>query len=293
MMKHNLTIDGVNALTQYGVSVISKASGTYYDLIQYPSLKNVEYNDWKEEDGLQVDLSAVYLSSRDVSFQMVGNSMNGVKALFSDLSDDSGLGIGESVAYHDFGFLEIGRTYRLRLNSESSRTVFCNGYTLFTLKLTDDTPISSSYSYSPPQFTLNLPNQNVYLDGINLRQYGITLVSGYKAECLKAPETKQNLYQNFSNLNGAIYDDAFVYYKDKDVKISGFMLANTKADFWRNYDALIYNLSRANKRILSVDGTDYDCYYKSCSVSAFRTASDITWMKFTLTLCFYNYRPTI
>ena len=38
-------------------------------------------------------------------------------------------------------------------------------------------------------------------------------------------------------------------------------------EFWRNYNALLYDLTRPDERLLFVEytGYEYPCYYKSCS----------------------------
>lgn len=69
------------------------------------------------------------------------------------------------------------------------------------------------------------------------------------------------------------------------------MLAETLSEFWENYNALLYDLSRPGERILSVDSTgrEYPCYYKSCSASNFVPNGKI-WFQFSLVLVFTSFR---
>ena len=76
-------------------------------------------------------------------------------------------------------------------------------------------------------------------------------------------------------------------YKSKDVKLKCLMRAETLDGLWRNYDALLYDLTQPEERMLTVNELkqDFPCYYKSCQVSDFYPNGKI-WLAFTLTLTF-------
>ena len=63
MMEGRLFIDGGDAYLQYGAYVVN---GGWNELVAYPPLKPVESNDWQEEDGIEADLSAPVLDTREV-----------------------------------------------------------------------------------------------------------------------------------------------------------------------------------------------------------------------------------
>ena len=67
MMTGRLYIDGHDAYKQWGVYVVS---GGWNELIAYPPLKTVEYNDWQEEDGIEADLSDPKLNTKEVSINI-------------------------------------------------------------------------------------------------------------------------------------------------------------------------------------------------------------------------------
>ena len=56
-------IDGIDIYTRYGVVI---ADGGYNDLLCFPAMKDPEYNDWPEEDGIEVDLDAPMLEAKEV-----------------------------------------------------------------------------------------------------------------------------------------------------------------------------------------------------------------------------------
>ena len=104
---------------------------------------------------------------------------------------------------------------------------------------------------------------------------------------MKPAAVKQNLLRNIKTLSGAIYDGKAVTFKSKDVKLKCLMRAETLDGLWRNYDALLYDLTQPEERLLTVRELeqDFPCYYKSCQVSDFYPDGRI-WLAFTLTLTF-------
>ena len=65
------------------------------------------------------------------------------------------------------------------------------------------------------------------------------------------------------------------------------MRAETLDELWRNYDALLFDLTRPDERLLEVSSLEqeFPCHYKSASVSEFYPEDKI-WLRFTLTLTF-------
>ena len=91
-----------------------------------------------------------------------------------------------------------------------------------------------------------------------------------------------------SVIDGLIYDEeGLVVFNAKDVQLECLMKAGSISEFWRNYDALLYDLIQPGERILFVDatGVEYPCHYKSCSTMEFFRDSGV-WWRFILTLRF-------
>jgi hypothetical protein len=244
-------------------------------------MKTVEINDWPEEDGIEPDLSQPALSSKEftVTFAAHGDVRT---SQFLDLISDG--------AYHMFEMAETGRTYRLRLLSQTN-LISRQRLELFSLQFADDFPLPEDYEYLPPESGI-VPVQGVELDGVDLSLYGIRLLEGSRAEMLKSPAVKKNLLTDLNLQNGAFYDGAFVVFKDKDVRLNLLMRAGAAAEFWRNYDALLYGLSRPGERKLFVEesGYEYPCYYKSCDVEEFSPEPGKIWFRFGLVLVFISFR---
>ncbi len=268
-----LYIDGNDAYLQYGAYVVS---GGWNELVAYPPLKSVESNDWQEEDGVEADLSAPVLDTREVSVKFAfGSLFSSFSQFFNMLSDG---------AYHDFNCAYIGRQYRLRM-TQTPNLDAAKALGTATIKFADDFPMQG-YEYQAP--TSDIPSCTDYLiDGKPTTDYGFIVLQGTMSDVRKPAAVKQNLLRNIGTISGAEYDGKNVTYKSKDVKLKCLMRAETLEELWRNYDALLHDLIQPEERLLTVSELkqDFPCYYKSCQVTDFYPNGKI-WLAFTLTLTF-------
>ncbi|MDR0659090.1 MAG: hypothetical protein LBG18_09220 [Mediterranea sp.] len=276
-MTGKLYIDGQDTYALYHVFV---AKDGYKELVAFPSLKTVESNNWAEEDGEEFDLSTPVLDTRELSVNFSFHGDDSRFGAFIELLSDG--------AYHDFNFIEIGKTYSLRLVTQSGMAQVSTVGTL-SLRFADDFPLPD-YEYVAPQSSI-IPQRGYELDERDLSEYGVTVLQGSDTEIEKSPAVKKNLLQNIKSQSGAIYDGENVAFQAKEVKLNCLMRANTLEEFWRNYNALLYDLTRPDERLLYVDaiGYEYPCYYKSCSVLEFSPIGKI-WFRFTLVLVFTSFR---
>ncbi|MEG1671883.1 MAG: hypothetical protein RR278_07835, partial [Mucinivorans sp.] len=184
-------------------------------------------------------------------------------------------------AYHTFEFRELKKTYKLRLVSMPNRELWRN-IEVFSLQFADDFPLSDYTYLSPSPILLR---DNYRLDGKPLSDYGIVILKGTEDGFATLPDVKANLLRNISSQSGVIYDGERVTYQAKEVKINCLMRLETLAEFWRNYNALLYDLTRPNERLLycKITSKEYPCYYKCATVSEFSLSSGV-WCKFAITL---------
>ena len=284
-----LYIDGIDVYAQYGVAL---QGSSYASVVSYPPLKKVNSNDWAEEDGIEVDLSIPVLEGiefnptvfdrKNVSLQFIARSKKRVGAFLQSLSDKG---------YHEFNFTELGRTFTLRLVSQSGDALIPQDGDVFTLVFSDDFPLKD-YQYQEPQSSLAV-NTGYAIDDRDLARYGIQVLQGSEASVRSMPAVKSRLTVDINNRPGTIYDGAApVKYQAKDVTLRCFMQAESIAALWRNYNAFLYDLKRPSYRKLSVaaTGKSYSCYYKNGTVSRF-FPDDKIWLEFTATLVFTDFRP--
>ena len=276
-MTGNFYIDNQDIYSAYRIFV---AKDGYKELVSFAPLKPVNSNNWAEEDGEEFDLYNPVLDTRELSIRFVFHWDGARFGAFIELLSDG--------AYHEFDFTEIGKKYMLRLVSQPNLSILST-LGVFTLRFADDFPLSD-YLYKAPQSDI-VPQQEYWLDGRNLSEYGVHITRGTEAQVLISPNVKKNLLQNLRNQSGAVYDGKNVFFQTKDVKLNCLMRANSLEEFWKNYNALLFDLIRQGERLLYFDKTmeEYSCYYKSCSVSNFIPSGKI-WFEFSLILVFTNFR---
>jgi hypothetical protein len=276
-MTGRLYIDGNDAYSLYRVFIYGDE---YNELLSFPQLKKVASNNWPEEDGEEFDLSSPVLASRELNIRFGFHSPHHRFGGFLEMLSDG--------AYHDFDFQTIGRSYKLRLVQQPNLSMALH-LGIFSLRFADDFPLEG-YDYVPPQSAMT-QTSGYELDERDLADYGIIVTAGSKVEIEKMPAVKKNLLTDIGSQSGVIYDGEYVFFQTKDVKLNCLMRAGSLTDLWRNYNALLYDLSRPGERKLYADSTGYEypCMYRSISVKNFRGSGKI-WLEFTLTLLFTSFR---
>ena len=273
MMTGRLYIDGIDAYKQWGIYVVS---GGWNEAIAFAPLKNVEYNEWQEEDGIEEDLSAPRLNTKELSIKFAYSGLYGSFTEFITLLSDG--------AYHEFNCRYIGRIFKLRM-TQMPNLEHADLLGFVSVKFSDDFPLAD-YTYEEP--SSSIPQYEDYLiDERPFTDYGCRILEGSLAEVMKSAQVKQNMLRNIETQSGAIYDAKNVTFKSKDVKIKCLMRANTLEELWRNYDALLFDLIRPGEKNLYVSALEqaFPCHYKSASVSVFYPDGKI-WLEFTITLTF-------
>lgn len=275
-MKGVLYIDGVDAYTAYGISLSDVA---YDDLVCFPKLKEVSFNDWHERNGIEPDLSAPVISSKDVTIPFHASDVfDGYKQFIKAVTDG---------AYHSFNFARIGLAKSLMLKS-CGEINSVQGLGSFSLTFSDDQPMKD-YSYNAPSSMLEQLG-DYKLDGIDFARYGVRMLKGTMDSIVQMPDTKENMRRDVSVNPGAIYDGKVVTFKSRTAQMRCLMRASNSSEFWNNRNALLHDLTKAGERILYVDkiGKEIPCYYKDCSVSCFYPDNGKFWFEFNLSLEFFK-----
>lgn len=275
-MKGELYIDGVDIYTAYGVSISDIA---YKDLACLPELKPIAFNDWQEKNGIDPDLSSPIIKAKSITIPFhLSGSHSSYSAFISSIT---------GMSYHSFHFANIGLIKSLRLVS-CGNIKSVNGLSVFKLTFSDDDPMND-YSYDAPSSSIEKYG-DYFLDGVDLANYGIRVLLGSIDSINKAPDVKENLRRDISVVNGIIYDDNVVTFKSKTAQIKCLMRAVDAHEFWRNRNALLYDLTRPGERTFTVAelGKDIPCFYKSCSVRCFFPDRGKFWFEFTLSLEFFK-----
>ena len=292
-----LFIDNKDAFTYFGVFV---ERWGYKALIQMPPFKNPDSTEWEEYDGAEYDLEDPVLDSKTFQMQFCVTNVTMVSDLFFLLSDRS---------YHIFNFVELGRSFKLRLsqNSTISSKVSLGK---FTISLVDDFPpiryqagmsnaiLNQDFprvlNVQPYETSVIKMNVGYDLDDVDFGRMGVNILDGTNQNILKSPNVRENLKVSIKGRSGVEYDDENVFYKARDVQMKVLIHASDITDFWHRYDSLFTILIQPETRsLLSWEvAMEYECFYKSCQITKFDILNNgHVWCEFALTLTFVADRP--
>ena len=243
--------------------------GSLASLLSYPALKSLNKNDWAEESGSEYDLSALQLSAKEITLQLLLP-----ESLYPNL-----VTLLSAHAYTDYTFDFINLTYRLRLVG-LNKTQVSGGYVTADIRLSDDFPLQG-YTYQAP--TLTAHHVEAYIDGKNLTQYGVTLLEGTQQELITAGNAKTPYTAQNSTMSGLIAADVPIYFQERTATLKCFMYLLI-TDFIKGYFALLYDLVRPGERTLSYQGKSYKSIYKDGKITELYIDDPFIWVKFDLQL---------
>lgn len=260
---------------------VCTAFGGFDELIAFPPLKTPPANDWHEERGFDPDLSDPVLDTREVTLRLSATGQ---------WDYDGTIGMLEESPVIDVRAPSIGRSWSLRFIAPTGGA---NAST-FGLKFADDTPMQG-YTYQPPnaekerEWILSTSRRDDFVitesPKRSFADYGARVLGDVVDEMERRNEVKTGLLRKFSTKPGAFYDKSAMFFeKGGDRQVQLLMRADTLAELWRNYDALLFDLIRPGARRYK----EAPFYYSSCRVDKFIPDEPRPWLQFTLTLTFYE-----
>lgn len=291
-MDTGMTINGQNCYDTWGVRLLKGCLGS---VVCWPPLKDasVPVNNWQEEDGIEADLTAPKLDTRNVTINLSTDGDYGhYRGFIAEL---------EASAYHNIWFGPLDKTLRLRLVRMGSYD-YGKRLGFVTATFADDFPLDG-YEYSFPAavesdtlpydlpFTLGgiaAPEGAYTLDGRLFENYGVHIILGTESSMWSHGAVKTALLTNNPSLQGAVYDgNAVVRTSAPQVKMVCLLRADNAAQMWERWNALLYDLTRPGWHSIGGGMMDEEraFYYKGCSVTEF-AIDDINgaWIKFDIAL---------
>lgn len=272
-MAERLYIDGVDVFATFG-AYPTEVSG----LLTWATFKTIQTTDWPDEDGVEASLSNPKLNAASHTLNVVVRNNK----------------IGDFMEFiysshqHSFQIPSIGYDKKLRIVGCSDMDA-ARSLGMVTLLLSEDTPLEG-YTYQNPLSTIGQAHlKGIFrLDGRDITDYGCGLLVGANKAFRSYPNIKEGLVQSTSDTNGIIADKgASILGQSRQVKVSLLLRASTIEEFWRNYNALYYDITQPGARELELVGEiPVECYYQSMNIQAFsapRFAGDIVWMKLGIT----------
>lgn len=276
MMTGKLYIDGIDVYANYGLYAQDQG---YNNLIQWASLKGISYNDWYEEDGIEIDLSGSIIDSRTCSLKLCGVSTYAkVDELINAL---------RNTVYHTIEAVEIGRTYsNLRYITASEPSIVDNLWQ-FELSFVEDNPIIPAGG-EPKS---NIASYADYaIDGRLFTDYGVRILGGTRSSLCQIPSRKTNWELSSAYTNGIISGDkGNGRCRDYKATLRCLMRAESLAELWNNYDALFAQMTSAGEHFIDVlaMAKRYPYYYQASIIKRFY-ASDKIWLEFDISVHIYT-----
>nr|DAK34609.1 MAG TPA: hypothetical protein [Caudoviricetes sp.] len=258
---------------------VCTAFGGFNELIAFPPLKTPPANDWYEELGFDPDLSDPVLDTREVTLRLSATA-----------ADDYKYTLGKLYSVVDVRAPSIGRSWSLRFIAPTGGA----HSSTFGLKFAEDTPMRG-YTYQPPaaekerEWILSTSQRDDFVitesPKRSFADYGARVLGDVVGEMERRNEVKTGLLRKFSTKPGAFYDKAALFSeKGGDRQVQLLMRADTLAELWRNYDALLFDLIRPGARRYK----EAPFYYSSCRIDHFIPDEPRPWLQFTLTLTFFE-----
>ncbi len=259
-----LIIDGRN-IANFGGKLLQHS---FSDLVEYPPLKKVDSNDWAEFDGLEVDLGNPRLDKKELSLSLYFSNKEQFANFSTYLFEKS---------HRNWHFTELGKTYKLRLKGFTGFKIF-QGICEVKVDLIDDYPLYG-YSYTAP--ALSVASYGYALDGVDFSRYGIIPLQGSEQKIKGADKSKKILEISNQVMQGVKVAPQPLKKKSRSAGVKCFMKLPL-TDFWKSYQAFLFDLTKPQERTLTAHGNTYKCHYKSAKVKHFDLVDGVVWCEFEL-----------
>ena len=259
-----MKINTIDIQTTYHTHLLDD---NYKDLLCYPPLKKLPFNDWAEYYGKEYDTSTPVLTfiSKATHYTPFITFLT-------------------AQTYNDFHFEELGKTFRLRfVSAQKAKTE--QGYITTDITLANDTPLQG-YTYTAPNATL--PPSGFTIDGTDLSMYGIYLLEENQNTLLPTYEVKEHLTTTSNTLAGVQYAQHANTFKERTLTLNCY-ISQSLTSFWQLYDALLYNLTKQGERTINIPpsfggaGGGLKAIYQKASVKNALLIGNTLKVEFTIT----------
>lgn len=284
----DIIINGTNARIAYGIIL---HEGSAENLVQFPSAMAPEYNDWQEEDGIEVDLTKPTFEAREVNLRFATcRATASVTAFITALTAYSRLIISVP---------EIGVTRTMRFVECTSLTGEPGKLRKIEILFSEDNPLLN-YEYATPTTSLTRTEKYFLTTEafINkpLKDYNLIVLEGTDEQLERASKVKQALLYSTRTKDGQQYDySAPVKFREKTASLKLLLITGTPGDFSNKIDAFFYDLMRPGLKTLlqQTTGKQYKFFYNRCrakKVSTYKMTANQTgvWCEIELEITITN-----
>lgn len=238
--------------------------GGDYDLLSFPARKPVPTNDWFEEDGIEVDLSDVAFSEKEVALKcyLKGVSTSDFLIKLTALKN-----ILIAPGMRSLLISTMNKTFSLRFkgfqDTQLSGGLVKSGSTSakFAINFSMDDPLQI-FSGSNVVPTGIAENSHVKINGYDLSRFNIIVRQVYNSTFQFL--IKEGMSNTNEVISGKVVDTNFVSkLASKQISIACSMICPSLDNFYANYSALFNNIRLAEPLLVSFTGTNahMSCYY--------------------------------
>lgn len=278
-MESNFRING-----QYidGVAILEKSIQSW---LQWPSLNDVETNDWAEYDGIEADLQEPTLDSRNIKLNFYAKNEERYQS-FVDMLTSS---FTTFTLSFDIPNSENGVAYSLDYSvrlSDTDLTEYNEDFQTFSATFIHDNTAECCRNEAP--ILQSMPPSEISIDGIDIRKYGLHILEGSYSSLFKKGAIKEKLLIKSAGTHGAVYDNiGSNKFQSYDATIKLLMRGRNAGELLENYSALLHLLIQPFERRLNIGEVDFYFYYKSSSCESFcdKLSSGYAGIEFNVTIC--------
>lgn len=274
----SIIIDGLNVTDLWRIYL---SDGAYAALLGFPPAKEPDITDWPEYDGVEADLSAPRLSSRELTLSLCSASAAQIEAFVSFL-------MVEPVRI--WIFPDTGVSFRFRFLSLASLR-HMGGMSVFSVKVEEDLPFRPQAAGFPAS---RLSPCGVRMDGQDLSSdMGFSLLQGARDNLRTVWEAKSPLIRSFKDEDGqSVLSSPSMKRKSRDVTLPLLSSGEDLQTFLLRREALLRFITRPGERTIldGSTGRSLAAYYKTASVTRLGLMPDASvWCGFSLTFGITRY----
>lgn len=257
-MTGDTIINGVDIYSVYKAFVVFRG---YTSLVEWPAAKDIIVNDWQEINGVEADLSEIHFDSHTAAllFAVEGGPLE-MREFYDFLCSSPTLACN---------FASIGLERTLRVVGMLGID-YAFKFSTISVQVIDDASPLSGYEYLAPSVSVPRPSHAFRLDGTYLSDYGVVPLYGTLNTMLIRSAPKPFLVRSMRNKDGAEYNQNPLLWDAQSeewkrseetgtvtrgsvsLALTCALSAESKAEFWRNYNALLYDLTKVNMSADSV-----------------------------------------
>ena len=264
--------------------------GSLTGLLQWPTIKPVDYNNWAEESGIEPDLSELHFNARSCDMAIHFPSQGLMTQALTMMDNRS---------YNDWSFPFLPGA-GVSLRNVASHVEYYKGFVILHL-----TAIEDKFTYlgigEESLRTYPCETDTAYrIDGVPFSSYGVKIINDPFSGIMSSGAVKQHLIQTNKLMDGNEYAHRLMnggeyvpyphLYGSNMFSVPCF-ITGPVSQVVMNLFSLFQAVTRlddgqgdllAAKRFVTLSGREADCYYQSMNITSLYLDQSKTWLTFNI-----------